>query len=548
MRYLILANSTQSIPINKKRRLSKIITSKKELRNFFNDELHTKLQGIIIQLELKWYRSNSLYSSFSGIDLIQYLRLEFDCWIPITITSYLAPSLIISKFQKSKPWYKPWMFRDPSITFKPLKKIVSTVDLSYLFEEPITDDRLKLDLSNTIYKRDGYVGENFHRLSSKVRQVLNERGFDFPLISMEISTSFKLLEGQFSEFSKMIWKNYDRIIDGIQGMESKEKILEFLEARTEKLQNKLIRVENSHQPILPTVKVVYIDDVENDRRRLKAILKKFRINCIVVSNENEAVAVLKKNKYIHVVLCDYRFYDSKDKIARKQGYHMMSYVEDSIRRRFYFIGMTGYNDIRRPVFFDWSDEAHLFNKKDLKSEVRCFDLASTIRKKHEELSQKKTPRNQQVFKNKDHQKFYEKHKNDKDYETVEKEIAGYAFRFVQAVKNGENLHRFERLEGWKTNPKNVKWTLKQFRIILKTRRTALGLFQLEKFNFKRNGGEILMLLDQSDEVREQGYASRSITTFLELGSKERQKIGENIEILKLTDEERTWLENHLSDF
>lgn len=468
-----------------------IITDQTSFDHFLNgksDEFES-VEGILITVELNWGKTE--YSALYGLDLVERLRARgFKC--PITLTSYMPEQLL--KFSQTIPDERfRYLAKDPSMRFVPLLELEKGKpdQPGELFEDAL-DEFLWKELKNSLYNKWGYIRKLLHDFSSGVRCL------DTRILKKRLISGFAEISVLFPEWSEEIEKQKVEILELINPDSNRESWSSPFHKKLEQLKSMLSLPVNpglGMEEEFPEkgLSILIIDDEDKEidllEERLMAVngLGKL-LTCYRANNGEEARKILEKDRdnRIRVVVCDSRFYDTKGKFAREQGYHIINEI-DKMDRLTSFIALTGIEpDYLHQLQKNVSCRIMPFIKQNVLGNDNIFGhFLRWIIEFDKDL--KELLSDQFNFKNPKYLKAYQVHKSSLDYSLAEKDIAEKAFEIVMKVKErkvplskGDYFINKYSSKILKKNSPQVN--LENFRIKLLGRRIALGLYQVFVLN------------------------------------------------------------------
>ena len=523
----------------------KIIHGWEAFESLYLEKGSDAFSGVIIPAEILWENEN--YQDFYGFDLLQALRLKYRLRCPVIITSVLDAKQI--GFQDHKGKFRFW--KDPSLSYVPFRQLsqMTLTEISAKFEAPL-EERLHQDLCDTLYDQQGYLLQLIlHDLTNILR---NEN----------IQDRQQAIKALFGHFYKMGSHNivaacYKKLSKEIEegNLPDQPRLMTIFAP----LLKKATKIEMAPLVYTDTWEVLFIDD--DGLQPLTNQLQALGITCKYTSSKDEAIEILKADTYnrITVVVCDFRFYDGSGRYARWQGYHIIEAL-GKLPRYVSFITLTEFHQTQVvPLTQKIRFKVTTFCKDDIfNRNYQGIQLFTKLLIDENLRVQKLILTSPNL---KENTRLYQLHLESEDYHSIEENINQMvldALRCVEQAKWGNRVERFpdENYQG-RTNLNEEAENLENFRIKLLGRRIAIGLCQFRETIFFRCSNTrnfwlavgSLLRTGVLEIGREEGL-SDLLNTHLRLSVK-KLYLRERIDTLKLTMEERRWLEafspDHLND-
>lgn len=501
---------------------------------------HKNTFGIIILLELKW--DNPYYTDFMGLDLIYKIRVDLSLDIPILLTSHYPDlnhqGLRFKNFDKNGYQY----LRDPSLKFITfsllLKKKIK--DIKSVFQDSINDPLFFDDLKENLYFKSGYLDSFFNSLLNELENVTVftkdgkniKDGLRKNLISIRGILEHREILGNLLKLVGDSFKD-DKYYSNNEVAEVIQKIKSIVQD-----QYRTIPIST----IPDNISTVYLQSTTNNNSNLAQTLAPYGIDCQIPETTSKAFQLIN-HKNIQVILCDFRFYDENNQFSRNQGYHIIETIQTTLPNIYFFIVLTNYKIPMIPKFFRNLNNLVVVEKWHTQDKNGLAKLAQLIIEKDTEIKNKKIrlPNFNKAM------SLYIRHCEKEDYGIVEKEISTFSLNAIKMILKGDtNITYLSGTKGL-LDGKDMDKNLRNFRIKLKARRLALGLFQLtaSKLDFYRNAKErwsmICSIIQNGTKNKHDTQTALFMSRHL-FGLK--TKIDYNwmsADLLQLTPAERTWL-------
>lgn len=504
------------------------------------NQFQNNTYGIIILLEIKW--ENRYYTDFLGLDLIYQIRVILSLDIPIILTSHYPDldhkGLKFKDFDKNGYQY----LQDPSLKFITfshlLKKTVKEIRTT--FQDPINDSLFFDDLKENLYFKSGYLDSFLNSLLNELENIysFNKSGKNIKdglrknLFSIRGILEHREILGDLFTLVRTTFKDDQDY--------SKKEVAEIIHKIKAILQDQYRTIPITSIP--DNINTVYLQSVPNINSNLNRSLAPYGIDCHIPKS-TQAVFQLIKEKSIQVILCDFRFYDKNNQFSRNQGYHIIENIQTTLPNIYFFIVLTNYKIPMIPRFFKNLNNLVIVEKWHTRDQNGLAKLAQLIIEKDTQIKNEKIrlPNFNKAM------SLYVRHCEKEDYKIAEKDISDFSLSIINKILKGDN--DLPSLSGTKglLDGQDMDKNLKNFRIKLKARRLALGLFQVtaSKLDFYRNAKEhwsiICSIIQNGSKNKHDTQTALFMSRHL-FGLKTKTNYNwESADLLQLTPGERNWL-------
>jgi CheY-like chemotaxis protein len=459
--------------------------------------------GIVVLAEIKWNGKN--HTDFYGFEIIRELRVQRRILCPIIVCSFLPEEYFLPPNIEATENRKSLLFnilKAPGHSFARLPFDFRQIAKS--FGSPISEELLD-DIIESLCDVEGLLREELQGLKNQAI-LISQMGPEVE--QKEVRNKFKkAIETKFERINFIL--PYEPGLEKI-----KQRLWEEFESKVFKTNNLRAGIEivgsfsGELQRLVPTQqdlpaqklsekpkwKILFIDDEENVRKRVKKEFETRNYDCEIVSSADEAYAILDKDSgtnWFTVVIADYRLIKNQasGKWQEKQGYSILKdiYLNKPNMLSFFALSAASRKAFLR-IEKDYQMRVFVYSKEDVLNSTGSFNIfTEKVREEGERIfgavcSQptltswnKKAAKFQQPLK-----QYYRTHRLSRDYESAEEKISAeakiYINRIQQAISQNTEpgSHSFDFQAELKGSPENLK-ILEKFRIKLIGRRIALAL-------------------------------------------------------------------------
>jgi|GEM_PF-3698543 len=455
-------------------------------RNSFDKHVHNgefnNVDRFIISAQLNWSKKD--FSDFHGLEIIKELRVKSKSKASILVTSHFPYEKVNDEFCKQASGNFRFL-QDSGVNY------ISTLDVENIgFKslddkfKPQLDEKLLDYLLGNLYNDAEYI---ITELNTLCEAILEEDGntldvskldqFFNKLINCFCDKEEELLlikTGLYNNLESFPEIDKSDLFDQLQGVKNKlERIFIHQQTKT---------FNTTHEFNAPKYgKVLYVDNNGKFGRKIKQKLFEEQIHCILASDINEALDILKKddNNDITLLVCDYKFLNDKKQFHHKQAFHLSQELNKmpNLVNMLVFTGLNSYSS--NPLTTQYGRMVESVMKSKVFYDENGLDKFCTIAKKLCKNAFEKIKECNAFKAGTTHKFLYKVHRESRDYHIIEDDIAEFAMHSVEElVKHGEIPKiLLPNLNGRLSN-KNTDKDLDNFRQILVGRRIVLGLCQV----------------------------------------------------------------------
>ncbi len=433
----------------------------------------------IIVAELNWPSFGTYYVNFNGIDLIARFRIEENIWDPIILTSF-CPVLTPSGLNfENKVEIKSFRYlRDPLVKFISIFELFrcEVPDLLKCFDHPLDDELLFQDLTESLYKSEGYLNNFFH-------DTLGEF-FSNQVSIQSIEQTKSFLQRKTRELRAYVQdtdslSEIEKLSSSFLGQRStfdSGEVVDFLYRLQQKVLNTYAINQKYEESRLPTkMTVLYIGDTQDIASGLPQRLENFNIHCETAYSIDKAIELIKAYS-INVIITDFRFYDEDGRFRRWQGYHVIEQINRIAPNLYTIIVLTNFDLSYLPKFLA-NKKVLQFNKdKILANDVPFAKFVQLLIGQDAIINDQK--QDLPHFFNEFERGLYGVYLASDDFEQEEELISFFSLQFIRDFLVNQQVSVITGAFGNLDPNHSIERNLRNLRMKLRLRRIALGLYQI----------------------------------------------------------------------
>jgi CheY-like chemotaxis protein len=330
-------------------------------------------------------------TNYYGLGIVKYLRKELRYKGLIVIYSTLTEQQIREQVEKSEILFTSGI-RLRQIT----NKGIDTNGIEELIQSvPRLSDELLDDIRYNVFDTKGKMHELLHNLKNKLNDIKGKKNLkDF---IKETDTAFeeykKLLLKEIdpfktSEFGKLYASLIQEAIEDITNHWNKEKdksSFSYANAgnQVNKFSNQIVELApvsnddaDAQQAENINWQVLFFDDTEGVRKKVKAFFEEKNVTCHVAATEEEVYKKLKENSLnISLFISDIRLLDKNEHWCDRQGYDVIEQVNKNNDYSLVYAVLTSKKGtINKMVQKKRKYEILWFTKDDVINNIHSFNI------------------------------------------------------------------------------------------------------------------------------------------------------------------------------
>jgi CheY-like chemotaxis protein len=437
--------------------------------------------------------------TYYGLEIVKYLRKELRYKGLVVIYSTLTEQQIREQVEKGEILFTSGI-RLRQIT----KKGIDTDGIEELIQSvPKLSDELLEDIHYNVFDTKGKIHELLHNLKNKLNDIKGKKNLkDFIKESNTVFEEYKKLllkeidPFKITEFEKLNASLVEETIEDITKHWNNEKdksSFSYANAgnQVNKFSNQIVELAPVSNDDANTQKaeninwqVLFFDDTEGVRKKVKAFFEEKNVTCHVAATEEEVYQKLKENSpNISLFISDIRLLDKNRHWSDRQGYDVIEEVNKHNDYPLVYAVLTSKKGtINKMVQKKRKYEILWFTKDDVINNIHSFNIFFDLIKDYADENFNSNTVFQPLKKDnswykeyKDHytlplRAFYKLHKENNDYPTEESIINKKTLEWLE----GEGVKQDWMCKFTKAYIGNAE--LKKFRATkLLGRRIALAL-------------------------------------------------------------------------
>lgn len=440
-------------------------------------------------------------ADYFGLEIVKYLRKELRFRGLIVVYSTLTEQQIREKVKESEILFTSGI-RLRKIAEKGINTDGIDEEIEVFANKKLSDDLLD-DIRYNVFDTKGKIHELLHNLKNKLNDIKGKKTIkDF---TKETKTVFEEYEKlllkeidpfKITEFDKLYNSLIEETVEDITNHWNNEKdkrTFSYANAgnQVNKFSNQIVELApvsnddaNTQHAENINWQVLYFDDTEGVRRKIKAFFEEKNVTCHTAATEDEVYEILKKNSpNISLFISDIRLLDKAEHWCDRQGYDVIEQVNKINDYPLVYAVLTSKKGtINKMVQKKRKYEILWFTKDDVINNIHSFNIFFDLIKGYADENFNSNTVFQPLKKDnswykeyKDHytlplMAFYKLHKENNDYPTEESIINKKALEWLE----GEGVKQDWMCKFTKAYIGNAE--LKKFRATkLLGRRIALAL-------------------------------------------------------------------------
>jgi CheY-like chemotaxis protein len=538
--------------------------SKEQWIQFETNLQHQHDDIFLVLAELSWNPTSSL-STFQGMDILRWMRMEQRWLNPVFICSFLEKEMLME-------------YNNPHANlFAVLRVPTSHQFLSLPFTEPwnavshTLSPLTKLQLYDVVdhfYKQKGILDEIIHRLKDRIIKK-PVAAVDEALKALELIIDLDKRIDLFAIMSNLKKDTRNNIApDKVMGHVRRAKD-ELLKLIPESFEDEIYQVEDVDWLTL------CIDDNESVRNELREQLEKRNLPCICVGTAEEAFEILKQDakgelerpvdpstdeilyypaNQIHVLVTDLRFEDQNQYWHKYQGYDIVEKLHENNENTLAFFILTSKSSSQRHEYSKTRAHVEWCLKEEVLMQDGFNDFVKRIERAGNEIDEiiLNVPKSSAWTKKGEGSNYclhdyYLYHRKSANYAQEEFRINEDAYKFIIAVNNQRYSSQiedkslicpFKFYSKLKKSPSD-QHEMKKFYEKLIGRRIVLGM-QIYDFTTSEISDALKNISDKESDTKNADNKRQIISSPLALSIRKQDNTTDNI-----LPEERLFLEKYM---
>jgi CheY-like chemotaxis protein len=518
----------------------------------------------LVLAELSWNPTSSL-STFQGMEVLRWMRMEQRWLNPVFICSFIEKEMLIESNNPCANLFA--VLRVSSSHQFLLLPFTEPLDATSHVLSPLTKLQL-YDLVDHFYKQKGILDEILHRLKDRI--IKNPiPAVDEALKALELIIDNEKRIDLFAIMSNLKKDTHSNsTLDKVMGHVRRAKD-ELLKLIPESFEDEIYQAEDVDWLTL------CVDDNESIRNELRQQLNKRKLPCICVGTAEEAFEVLKQDakgelvrpvdtttdeilfypaNQIHVLVTDLRFEDQNQYWHKYQGYDIIEKLHENNDNTLAFFLLTSKSSSQRHEYSKTRAHVDWCLKEEVFMQDGFNDFVKRIERAGNEIDEilLNVPKSSAWTKkgegsNYSLHDYYLYHRKSANYAQEELRINEEAYKFIIAVNNQRDSSRIEdkslncpfKFYSKLKNPPSDQHEMKKFYEKLIGRRIVLGM-QIYDFGTSEISDALKNIADKESDTNKADNKRQIISSPLALSIRKQDNTSANLLL-----EERLFLEKYL---